>query len=91
MNIYEERAREFAKMLMNSEEWRDYAESYDIAMSSPDDAAAMDEFLALRAEYHNLVESVIGVIRDTTNVHGDAKKGGCCGSGGGCPSAGGCP
>ncbi|MCL2753382.1 MAG: hypothetical protein FWE44_04450 [Defluviitaleaceae bacterium] len=89
MIAYEERAKEFANVIMNSEEWRDYAQAYDVAMANPNDADAKAEFLALREEYHHLVEHVIDVLRNALNV--PAQKSGCgCGGGGCCGRKGGC-
>ncbi|MCL2575187.1 MAG: YlbF family regulator [Defluviitaleaceae bacterium] len=84
MTIFEEKAKELADDILRSELSKDFADAQAAAEANPDDEAAMAEFLQLRTEYYNLINSVLATIK---SVLGDVPKKSCCG--GGCCRKGG--
>ena len=77
MTIYHEKAKALAYELLQSEASKDYADAKAAFRAGEmDDEATTKEFLRLKAEYEQLVNSVIETLR--MNLGLPANAGSCC-------------
>jgi len=73
MTIYHKKAVELAEEILRSEASKDYADARDLGTD--------EEYLRLKTEYHEMVNSVIETFRQTLGLGIESpcpKQGGCC-------------